>query len=74
MTKIEDKLKISVIVVTYNRADMLKDALLSLTAQTRLPDEVLVVDNNSSDNTREVVDNFNHGLKIKYVLERTQGT
>ncbi|MFA5389077.1 MAG: glycosyltransferase family A protein, partial [Candidatus Omnitrophota bacterium] len=42
--------------------------------QTRLPDEVLVVDNNSSDNTREVVDNFNHGLKIKYVLERTQGT
>jgi glycosyltransferase involved in cell wall biosynthesis len=74
MDDTKNKLKISVIIVTYDRAKMLRDALCSLAAQTRLPDEVIVVDNNSSDNTKEVVDNFKQGLNIKYVLERTQGT
>ena len=67
------KFKISVIIVTYNRAAMLEDALLSLTRQVRLPDEVVVVDNGSSDNTKEIIKSFDSKLVIKYVLEDKRG-
>ena len=67
-------LKISVIIVTYNRAQMLKEALESLTTQSRIPDEVLVVDNNSSDQTKQAAESFNGRLNIRYIFEPIQGT
>ena len=69
-----NKLRLSVVIVTFNRAEMLMGALESLTGQLRVPDEVVVVDNNSSDNTKEVVEGFVGKLNIKYILERIQGT
>ncbi|MDR0848355.1 MAG: glycosyltransferase [Propionibacteriaceae bacterium] len=39
------------VVVAYNRADLLKEALDGLAAQSRPVDEVLVVDNDSTDDT-----------------------
>lgn len=68
------KLTVSVIVVTYNRADMLVDTLESLTRQSRLPDEVLVVDNNSTDTTRQVAESFMGRLNLRYIFEKIQGT
>ncbi len=62
------------VVVTYNRAKMLKEALESLTTQSRPPDEVLVVDNNSSDDTMAVAESFGDRLNMKYVFEPVQGT
>ena len=54
-------MNITVILCTYNRCQSLSRALESV-AVSLLPAsiewEVLVVDNNSSDQTREVVDNF----------------
>ncbi len=44
---------ISVVVCTYNRLSMLQQCLASLDAQTVAPKEILIVDNNSSDGTRE---------------------
>jgi glycosyltransferase involved in cell wall biosynthesis len=73
MNDLKHKLRLSVIIVTLNRASMLKDALASIAGQTRLPDEVIVVDNGSSDNTKEVAMAFNGKLNIKYVLEKTRG-
>jgi len=73
MSAIKDKLTISVIIVTLNRASMLEGALFSLVQQTRLPEEVIVVDNNSSDNTGEIVANFKGRLNIKYILETKKG-
>ena len=70
----ESKLTISVIIVTYNREGMLTEALSSLTMQLRMPDEVIVVDNNSTDNTREVVKEFTSKLNIRYFFEGIQGT
>jgi glycosyltransferase involved in cell wall biosynthesis len=67
-------LKITVVIVTYTRAEMLKEALESLTTQSRLPDEVLVVDNNSSDQTKAVAESFNGRLNMNYVFEPVQGT
>src|SRR5258705_10647926 len=45
---------ISVIVCAYNESQLLPACLHSLLAQTRPPDEILVVDNASTDNTGAV--------------------
>ena len=49
-------MSIAVIVTTYNSSRVVLDALNSVAAQERLPDQVLVVDDGSTDNTRELVD------------------
>ncbi len=46
---------VAVVVVTYNRADLLVGMLDGLAAQTRLPDAVIVVDNASTDHTAAVL-------------------
>src|SRR5690606_32346153 len=46
---------VAVVIVTYNRADLLVRMLDGLAAQTRRPDAVVVVDNASSDHTGEVL-------------------
>lgn len=54
------ELLFSVVVCTYNREDLLADCLQSLDCQTFNPAqyEVIVVDNNSNDNTYKVADKF----------------
>jgi glycosyltransferase involved in cell wall biosynthesis len=55
------KMKVTVILCTYNRCRVLETALASVAA-SEMPAtvdwDVLVVDNNSSDQTREVVDEY----------------
>lgn len=46
---------VAVVVVTYNRADLLPRMLDGLLAQTRQPDLVLVIDNASTDHTADVL-------------------
>jgi glycosyltransferase involved in cell wall biosynthesis len=66
---------ISAVVCTFNRAELLKGALESLCRQTleRSLYEIIVVDNNSSDNTHEVVLGFGHHGNIRYCSETRQG-
>jgi glycosyltransferase involved in cell wall biosynthesis len=71
-------IRYSIIICTFNRAAALKHALESLLA-IEWPDasasEVLVVDNNSNDNTKDVVAAFSkHSPMIKYIKEATQGS
>jgi glucosyl-dolichyl phosphate glucuronosyltransferase len=71
-------MNITVILCTYNRAQSLSKALASLAAST-LPKsiewEVVVVDNNSKDHTRQVVDEFcrRYPERFRYVFESRQG-
>jgi glycosyltransferase involved in cell wall biosynthesis len=51
-----DGAKVSVIVCAHNEAAHLPACLHSLLAQTRLPDEILVVNNASTDATRAVAE------------------
>jgi len=69
---------ISVILCTYNRCDSLAVALESV-AISQMPDgvswEVLVVDNNSKDKTREVIEQFVSRFpgRFRYVFEPRPG-
>jgi hypothetical protein len=58
-------LGITVGVITRNRAGDLAEMLESLTHQVRPPDEVLVVDNGSTDRTQEVIERFRERLPIQ---------
>ncbi|MCR4320624.1 MAG: glycosyltransferase [Candidatus Brocadiaceae bacterium] len=53
-----EKLKIGVMIVTFNNAEMLRSVIGAVVSQTRMPDEIVVIDNASPDNTREVVKEF----------------
>jgi glycosyltransferase involved in cell wall biosynthesis len=70
--------KISVILCTHNRCESLVEALDSL-SKSILPEsvewEVLVVDNNSSDSTRQVAESFCEKLPthFRYVFEPKPG-
>jgi GT2 family glycosyltransferase len=65
--------KTSVIIVTRNREKMLAGCLESLVKQTLLPNEIIIVDNTSTDDTKKVALYFKKKLPIKYVLEKQVG-
>ncbi len=61
------------VVVTYNREDLLRECLQAVTAQSRAPDTVLVVDNASTDGTREMVRSEFPAAEL-LELERNEGS
>jgi glycosyltransferase involved in cell wall biosynthesis len=71
-------MKVTVILCTYNRCQSLAEAIESIVAQV-MPDHaewnVLVVDNNSNDETRTVVENFCgiHPGRLRYLFEAQPG-
>jgi len=72
-----EQLDISVVLSTYNRCSLLQPALESVLAQDsgQVRYEVVVVDNNSQDETRAVVESLierGHS-NLRYLLESRQG-
>ena len=57
---------VSVIIPTYNRESLLKDAILSVLMQTYQNLELIIIDDCSKDNTSGVVVKFND-VRVKYV-------
>jgi len=70
-----DQLSISAVVPTYNRAHLITDALDSIHAQTCPVDEIIVVDDGSSDDTEEVVALWGrqNGISIIYLKQENAG-
>ncbi|HUP13009.1 MAG TPA: glycosyltransferase [Niastella sp.] len=63
------------IVVTYNRLDTLKTALAHIVAQALTPTEIVIVDNNSSDGTKEYLHTLEGQNKIHCIyMESNTGS
>ena len=62
--------KVSVIIITYNRAELLRSAITSVLNQTFQDFELIVVDDASQDNTAAVVQAFNDE-RIRYIRHET---
>jgi Glycosyl transferase family 2/Nucleotidyltransferase domain len=66
-------LSISVIVATRSRENDLRNCLQSLVALDRKADEVVVIDNGSTDGTRAMVEGFREHFPLKYVYTEKYG-
>jgi glycosyltransferase involved in cell wall biosynthesis len=62
---------VSVVIPCYNAASFLREALESALAQTHPPDEVIVVDDGSTDNSADIAGAF--GLPVRVIRQANQG-
>ena len=65
--------QIAAIICTHNREAYLGGAINSLLAQEGVSYEVLIVDNGSTDKTKEVVEPFLSNSQVRYVYEPVLG-
>ncbi len=71
MTTRSKKPKVSVIIPTYNRGWVLREAIDSVLAQDYTDYELIVVDDGSTDNTRKILDSY--GRDIIVLQQPNQG-
>jgi len=64
--------EISVIIPTYNRSSLAREAVESVLAQTFADFEVLVIDDGSTDNTKQVIESIQDN-RIKYSYKDNGG-
>jgi len=67
MTKVSNNKKVVAIVVTYNRKELLKECINALLGQDYNNCDVLIVDNASTDGTKEYIKNELKNKKVHYV-------
>ena len=65
-----NKLKTIAIVLTYNRCNLLKRCLKKLDEQTVKVDKILVIDNGSTDGTKDLL----NSLKIEFISQTNLGS
>lgn len=63
---------VSVVIPTYNRANIIKDAIETVIAQTYQDFEIIIVDDGSTDNTKEIVQSYQDD-RIKYIYQTNSG-
>lgn len=75
LTTLKKELPLSVVICTYNRADLLKMTLESINKQTldKADYEVIIIDDGSSDNTKEIAELFSGRLPLKYFFQNNAG-
>ena len=64
-------ISVTAIVVTYNRPVLLAKVLNAIEVQTRLPEQLLVIDNGSGPETKEVLRRFQGGTRLPTQVTRS---
>jgi glycosyltransferase involved in cell wall biosynthesis len=64
-------MKVTVVIPTYNQAQYLGDAINSVLAQSYTDYEIIIVDDGSIDDTKQVVGKF--GSFLKYIFQSNKG-
>lgn len=59
----------SIVIVTFNQEDVILKTLQSVLGQTILPDQIIIVDDCSSDSTASVLENFLSGIKFTFEIK-----
>ena len=62
---------VSVVIATYNRADLLPETIESVLTQTFRDFELIVVDDGSTDNTQEVLKSY--GDRLRFLRQENRG-
>ena len=65
-----ENIKISVVIASYNGSEYIEEQLESIRSQTLPPDELLICDDGSTDNTVDVVEKYikKHNLQDKWSI------
>ncbi len=66
-------MRVSLVISTYNWPDALRLCLESVTRQKRVPDEVIIADDGSTETTGQVADSFRGRLDIQHVWHEDKG-
>lgn len=66
-------LKLSIVTLTKNRAPLLRQHLHSLLDQTKRGDEIIIIDNRSTDDTARVIESFRRRLPIRSFVSEANG-
>jgi len=62
-------MKISVVIPVYNEEDRIEKCLQALVKQTQIPDEIIIVDNNCTDNSIKIAQKY----PVRIIKEKKQG-
>jgi len=64
---------VSIVITNYNYGNWVKDAIISCEWQQIKPDEIIVVDDGSTDNSLDVLQPLANQCKIKLIAQSNQG-
>ena len=65
--------KVTVIMPTYNRANLIEKSIESVLNQTLKDFEFFILDDGSTDNTKEVIQKYLNDSRVKYLYHENQG-
>ena len=66
-------MKTSFIIATYNWPKALELVLLSLIGQSTLPDEIIIADDGSTNETKLLIDKYQQKIKIQHIWQKDNG-
>lgn len=71
--KRNEKPGVSIVITCFNYGNYVGEAIESCLAQRMLPDEIIVVDDGSTDNSHDVIYRYEEARKVRVIYQQNQG-